>query len=239
MIYGYCRISKATQNIERQIQNILKYEPDAQIIKEAYTGTKVLGRKAFEKLLKDVKQGDTIIFDSVSRMSRNADEGLTHYFELYNKGVTLVFIKEPYVNTETYNKAKEKMLGMTGTAIDKILNGINEYLIELQKEQIKIAFEQAEKEVTDLHQRTKEGIKVARDNGKQIGRAEGQKIAQKKQQPIQEIIKAKSKDFYGGNSDSEVIAIINNTKYTDKNGIEKTYHISRNTYYKYKKDITE
>ena len=77
MIYGYCRISTAKQNIERQIRNILSVYPDAVIYQEAYTGTKLYERKEFDKLLKRVKSGDTIVFDSVSRMSRSADDGIT------------------------------------------------------------------------------------------------------------------------------------------------------------------
>ena len=52
--YGYCRISRKTQNIERQIRNIKAVYPTAIIVQEAYTGTKVEGRKEFEKLLKAV-----------------------------------------------------------------------------------------------------------------------------------------------------------------------------------------
>ena len=47
---------------------------------------------------------------------------------------------------------------MTGTAVDFILDGINKYLLELAKEQIKLAFEQSEKEVQDLRQITREEI---------------------------------------------------------------------------------
>ena len=47
--------------------------------------------------------------------------------------------------------------------------GINQYLMALAKEQIRLAFDQAEKEVEDLHQRTREGIQTARLNGKQTG----------------------------------------------------------------------
>lgn len=62
---------------------------------------------------------------------------------------------------------------MTGTNVDFILKGINEYLMALAKEQIKLAFEQSEKEVADLHQRTREGLLTARLNGKQVGRKKG------------------------------------------------------------------
>ena len=71
-VYGYCRISRRSQSIDRQIRNIKAAYPEAIILQEAYTGTKVEGRKEFEKLLKAVKPGDHIVFDSVSRMSRNA-----------------------------------------------------------------------------------------------------------------------------------------------------------------------
>ena len=69
MTYGYCRISTRKQNIERQIRNILSEFSDAVIVQEEYTGTK-LDRKEWNKLFNSVRAGDTIIFDSVSRMSR-------------------------------------------------------------------------------------------------------------------------------------------------------------------------
>ena len=97
MIYGYCRISRKQQNIERQIRNIKSAYPEAVILQEAYTGTKVEGRKEFEKLLKTVKSSDTIVFDSVSRMSRNASEGFALYQDLLEKNVELVFLKEPHM----------------------------------------------------------------------------------------------------------------------------------------------
>ncbi len=62
---------------------------------------------------------------------------------------------------------------MTGTNVDFILESVNKYLMSLAMEQIRLAFEQSEKEVQDLHQRTKEGIETARLNGKQIGQKQG------------------------------------------------------------------
>ncbi len=79
MIYGYCRISRKEQSITRQIRNIKKEYPDALIIEEAFTGTK-MERPEWMKLHKKVRSGDIIVFDSVSRMSRNADEGVETYF---------------------------------------------------------------------------------------------------------------------------------------------------------------
>ena len=219
--YGYCRKSQQKQNIERQIRNIKAEYPNAIIIQEAYTGT-TIDRKEWNKLYTAVKAGDTIIFDSVSRMSRNAVEGFTAYEELFRRGVELVFLKEPHINTKTFKTAIETAIPMTGTNLDFILDGVNKYLMALAKEQIIIAFQQAEKEVADLHQRTREGIETARLNGKQIGLKQGTKLNVKKSAPAKEAIRKYSKDFDGVLEDAEVI---------------KLAGISRNTYYKYKREL--
>jgi len=86
-----------------------------------------------EKILKQVVPGDTIAFDSVSRMSRNAEEGFELYEKLFYDGVELVFLKEPHINTATYKKALENNIQMTGTNVDYILEGINKYLMALAK----------------------------------------------------------------------------------------------------------
>ena len=221
--YGYCRKSQQKQNIERQIRNIKAEYPNAVIVQEAYTGT-TIDRKEWNKLYKAVKAGDTIIFDSVSRMSRNAVEGFTAYEELFRRGVELVFLKEPHINTKTFKTAIETAIPMTGTNLDFILDGVNKYLMALAKEQIIIAFQQAEKEVADLHQRTREGIETARLNGKQIGLKQGTKLNVKKSAPAKEAIRKYSKDFDGVLEDAEVI---------------KLAGISRNTYYKYKRELKE
>jgi len=222
-IYGYVRISTSKQNIERQIRNILKEYPDAVIIEEIYTGTKV-DRPKFQKLLENIRAGDVIVFDSVSRMSRNKEEGFSLYEKLFKMGVELVFLKEPHINTAVYKNAISKELGMTGTSVDYILDGINRYMLELAKEQIRLAFEQSEKEVMDLRQRTKEGMETAKMNGKQIGRKSGSKIISKKSVQAKEIIRKHSRSFGGTLNDDEVM---------------KLAGVNRNSFYKYKKELRE
>ena len=210
--YGYCRISTPQQSIDRQERNIKAKYPKAHISREAFTGTKVDGRKELDKILKAVKAGDVIVFDSVSRMSRNAAEGIALYEELYNKGIELVFLKEPHINTATYREALQKQIDVTvntgDTATDTFINTIIEALkhfqMDLAKKQIELAFAQAEKEVQDLHQRTAEGIQTARLNGKQIGQKQGAKLNVKKKAPAMEQIKKYSKDFEGTLKDTEV-----------------------------------
>lgn len=223
MIYGYCRISRAKQSIDRQIRNITSIYPTAIIIQEVFTRTR-LDRKEWCKLMKVIKEGDTIVFDSVSRMSGNAEDGFEAYEKLFNNGISLIFLKEPHINTNTYKKALEKNIALTGGTVDYILEGVNKYLMALAKEQIKLAFEQSEKEVSDLHQRTKEGIETARLNGKQIGLPQGTKLTTKKSIKAKEIIKKHSIDFNGSLADTDVI---------------KLTGLSRNTYYKYKRELKE
>ena len=214
--YGYCRISTPKQNIERQERNIIAAFPDAIIVKEIYTGTKFQGRKELDKIFKTIQSGDTIVFDSVSRMSRNADEGIDTYFRLYESGIKLVFLKEHYIDTDVYANSLQDKIELQGNDEDEIFKGLNNYFRRLAAKQIRIAFEQAEKEVQDLHQRTKEGIETARLNGKQIGQKPGNKLIVKKAAPAKEKIRKYSKDFEGTLSDNDCIQLIkisHNTKY--------------------------
>ena len=223
MIYGYARISTKKQSLERQIKNIKEAYPNAVIMEEVFTGTKVYGRKVFTKLLNVVKEGDTIVFDEISRMSRNEEEGFELYQELYEKGVNLVFLKEPHLNTETYKQALTNGVELTGTDVDVILEAINKYLMILAKNQIRLAFERAEKEAKYNSVRTSEAMLVAKANGKRIGNSKGDKLVTKKSIAAKELIKKHSKDFAGTLTDKEVITLAK---------------ISKNSYYKYKRELT-
>lgn len=228
-VYGYVRVSTVKQSIERQIRNVKERYSDAVIVTDEYTGTK-LDRPGWMNLYKKVKSGDVIVFDSVSRMSRDAEEGFQVYEELFRRGVELIFLKEPQINTETYKKAMDGQIQLAiksgNVAADELIGGIaeaiNKYLLALAKEQIRLAFDQAEKEVEDLHQRTREGIETARLAGKQIGQVKGAKLTTKKSIKAKEIIMKRSKDFHGDLSDAEVMTLTG---------------LARGTYYKYKREL--
>ena len=222
MTYLYIRISSKKQSYERQLVNMTKIYPDAKIYKETFTGTSLDSRKEFNKLLKVVKEGDTIVFDSVSRMSRNAKEGFDLYKKLYESNISLVFIKEPHINTEVFKSALTNQLEMTGNDVDLILSGVNKYLMRLAERQIEIAFEQAEKEVLDLRQRTSEAVKLAQLNGKRVGNEKGSKLTTAKSIECKEKIKKHNIAFGGSLNDLETIELLG---------------IARNTFYKYKKEL--
>lgn len=231
-LYAYCRVSTQKQSLERQVRNIKHAYPDildACIYQDKYTGTKMdrpKWGKLLERIEEDLQKGHeiTLVFDEVSRMSRNAEEGLATYMELFNKGVNLVFLNDHYADSAVYKKAMHEGIAMTGTNADFILKGINEYLIALAKEQIKIAFDKAEAELKSKSRNTSGGIETARLNGKQIGQKKGAKLTTKKSVEMKAKIRKMAKDFDGNMTDKEVI---------------ETLNLARNTYYKYKKEMLE
>lgn len=169
------------------------------------------------------------MFDSVSRMSRNAEEGFKDYKMLYESGVHLVFLNEPLINTSVFDSTRNNLLKVnieTGNAaVDSFFRGnielINNFMMALAEEQIKAAFDQAEKEVTDLHSRISQGIREAKKNGVKIGISQGTTLTTKKSLECMAIIKKHSKDFGGTLEDPDVM---------------KLCGCSRNSYYKYKKE---
>jgi len=95
-------------------------------------------------------------------------------------------------------------------------------MMALAEEQIKTAFDLAEKEVTDLHGRISEGMREAKKNGIRIGLPKGTTLTTKKSIECKAIIQKHSKDFGGSLDDPEVM---------------KLCGCSRNSYYKYKKEL--
>lgn len=231
MIYGYCRVSTKHQRITRQVTNITQAYPKATIIREFYTGT-TQNRPLWDKLIKQLKSGDTIVFDSVSRMSRNAQEGFNDYKSLYESGISLVFLNEPLINTSVFETTKNNLLEISvetgNAAIDDYFKGnvalINNLLMALAEEQIKSAFLQSEKEVTDLHIRISQGMRESKKNGNRIGLEKGTTLVTEKSIKCKEIIKKHAIEFGGTLSDKEVMILCK---------------ISRNSYYKYKRELKE
>ena len=225
MKYGYIRISTKFQSIERQERNIRSMcpDPELKLIIEIYTGS-TQERPKWKKYYPLFQSGDEIYFDSVSRMARNADEGVRDYLDLYQRNVNLFFYVERGINTTVYRESSQIRLPRTGTEVDVILQAIEEYQLRLAEKQIRIAFAQAEKELEDLHQRTKEGIETARLNGKTLGRPKGIRYITEKEVRAKKIIQKRAKIFGGELNDSDCMKIA---------------EISRGTYYKYKNELLQ
>lgn len=227
-LYAYCRVSTQKQSLQRQIDNIKAVYPEAEYYTDKYTGT-TLDRPNWNKLYKKLHTGDTIVFDSVSRMSRDAQEGVRLYLELFEKGIELIFLNEPYCNTEVYRQSITQCIQSTGNEIaDCYIEATNKVLKILATKQIAIAFEQAEKERNDISNRVKDGMQSHKEAMAEqgitvhYGLEKGAKLTTKKSIKAKEIIQKHSKDFEGTLSDDDVRTLAG---------------ISRNTYYKYKSEL--
>lgn len=228
--YGYIRVSTKTQKTIRQYDNIKSFNSDAIIIEEKQSGKDIENRAEFRKLLDKVKSGDTIIFDEVSRMSRNSDEGYNLYMELMNKGVSLVFLKERHIDTDEYKRRAQNHMERVSSSnekMDNLINGILDLVADFERENLKdnirLAFQQAEHERLFLIKRVTEGKSKSE---KPQGRPEGShNIKTDKADHIKKVIREQSKDFEGKFSDAKIMR-------------EYLEGIARNTYYKYKKELS-
>ena len=150
--FGYVRISSKDQNEARQIKNMLDvgvHERDIYIDKQS---GKNFDRPQYQAM-KDPsrsREGDTIVFDSITRMGRNMDETLKEYRWFVENGINLEFIKEPMINTNSETD-------------DVILKAIQQAVLV-----ILTAF--AEKERSDIRVRQAEGIEAAKRKGIKFGR---------------------------------------------------------------------
>lgn len=241
LIYGYLRVSTKHQDIGRQRVNILREYPAAVIYEETHSGGDYSGCVVLDKLLKVVRAGDTIVFDSVSRFSRDNVTGPQEYKRLFRDNVSLVFLNEPYINTENYRRALDVAIPRTGTFVDPILDGVEEALLQLAEKQVQDAFDQANKELMDIRSRTSQALqkKIAENRNLpqeqriRIGTQKGDTFTtRKKVIAIQRIVEG----IKNGYPDE---VIMNNIAGDLKKQLpdSKCKDISRNTYYNYKREV--
>ena len=197
-IIGYARVSTPTQKLSRQIDNLKQAYPDIVIIQETYSG-KTQNRPKWQKLLRQCRAGNVskLVFDEVSRFSRNAEEAIKEYKELYELGIELEFIKEPHINSEVYRQASQRQINIDTSAMDSdtahllntVIEGLNDYLLAVAEKQIRLAFERAQAERELLSKRTSEGLRQAKLMGSKVGRQKGEKLETRKKKRAVKIIR--------------------------------------------------
>ncbi|HDX9579429.1 TPA: recombinase family protein [Bacillus pseudomycoides] len=151
--FGYVRVSSKDQNEERQIQNMKNLGiEDRDIFIDKESG-KNMERENYQMLKCLVRTGDTIVFDSLTRLGRNMNDTLEEFRYYEKHKVNLQFIKEPYIN-----------VNYTGESTNDVIQSA------IQKATLTILSAFAEKERIDIKQRQAEGIALARKQGKHLGR---------------------------------------------------------------------
>ncbi len=221
MTYGYCSAVNPAQNLEGQARNILKEFPEAAILKEKYT-IKKKDRPEWDRMMEILKPGDTLVFDSVMRMGRSKEDALRCYELLMERGVTMVFLKERYIDASVYRRLASGLreAGKGSIAPEKLIGCVK----SLAQEQIRLVFERSESELEKLRRKTAKGMEAAAKKGRISGRKAGVKVETKLAKKSKELILKYSKAFGGTLSDTELI---------------KLCGCSKNSYYKYKSMLTE
>ena len=114
MIYGYARVSTATQgrdgnSLEEQTAALEKYGCQ-EIITEAFSG-KTMERPKFQSLLEKLAEGDTLVVCKLDRFARTAIEGVQTVRELFERGVRVHILNMGLIeNTLTGNLILTVML---------------------------------------------------------------------------------------------------------------------------------
>lgn len=92
MVVGYCRVSSKKQlegyGLEAQIEEIKSKYENAIIYQEQYTGTKT-DRPIFNEVLRELKEGDTLVVTKLDRLARNTVEGIQIVEDLFKRGVAV------------------------------------------------------------------------------------------------------------------------------------------------------
>lgn len=139
MKMGYARVSTTDQNLDRQLDN-LKAQGCERIYEEKITGTKA-SRPELDKMLSALREGDTLVVDSFSRLSRSTKDLLDMVDRLKAMGVHLVSLKE-HLDTTT----------ATGKMMLTMLSALSQFERDL------------------ISERTRDGLKAARARGRMGGR---------------------------------------------------------------------
>ncbi|HDR4874902.1 TPA: recombinase family protein [Bacillus cereus] len=151
--FGYVRVSSKDQNEELQIENMKHLGiGDRDIFIDKQSG-KNMKRESYQMLKRLARTGDTIVFDSLTRLGHSMNNVLEEFRYFETQRINLQFIKEPFINVN-YN----------GESTNDIIQQA------VQKATLTILSAFAEKERNDIKQRQSEGIALARKQGKHLGR---------------------------------------------------------------------
>lgn len=148
--YAYIRVSSKDQNEDRQRIAMLEYGiEDGNIILDKQSG-KDFSRPGYNKLVKKLKPGDTLVIKSIDRLGRNYSEILEQWRMLTSeKEVGIIVLDMPLLNTEQNRD-------LTGTLISDIVLQLLSYVAETERNYIR--------------QRQEEGIAAAKARGVKFGR---------------------------------------------------------------------
>lgn len=151
MDFGYMRVSSKSQNLDRQYDALKKHVIYDDYIYSDKASGKDMEREGFKNMLKAIRSGDTLYIKSIDRLGRNKDQ-IKEYLQYFKeRGIRVKVIDLP----TTMKDMPEGEQWVTDM--------MNNILIEVYTSM-------AEKERDEIRKRQREGIEVAKKNGKHLGR---------------------------------------------------------------------
>ena len=149
--YGYVRVSTKDQNEDRQLIAMEPFNISSKNLYMDKQSGKDFNCPAYQRLLKRVRRGDTIVIKSIDRLGRNYNEIIQQWQVITKeKEAHMVVIDMPLLDT------RDKKNGLTGTFIADLVLQILSYVAQTERENIK--------------QRQREGIAAAKMKGVRFGR---------------------------------------------------------------------
>jgi DNA invertase Pin-like site-specific DNA recombinase len=164
---GYIRVSKDDQDLDKQRHLLLEYSQRHKLLIDEFIEVEISSRKnqrerRITELIHRLQDGDLLLVAELSRLGRNMLETLNIIHELTQKGVKIIFIRQPELST-------------TGPHTQLLL-AIYSY------------FAQTEREFISL--RTKQGLAAAKAQGKHLGRPKGSRNQDRRLERYTEQIQA-------------------------------------------------
>ena len=150
-VYGYVRVSSRDQNEERQLIALHSFPIDDKYIFVDKQSGKDFFRPQYAKLMKKIKEGDTIVVKSIDRLGRNYKEILFQWREItMEKKANIVVLDMPLLDTRSAGT------DLTGIFVADLVLQILSYVAQMERE--------------NIHQRQAEGIAAAKARGVKFGR---------------------------------------------------------------------
>ncbi|NUH84783.1 recombinase family protein [Bacillus firmus] len=149
MIIGYARVSSASQNLARQIEDLKNY--GCEYIFEEKVSGKNFDRPEYKKMKKKLRFGDVLVVHDLSRFGRNKEEIINEWKSLVDDNIDIVVLNLPVLNTAQYKDVEG-----IGKLVSDIFLSVMSWLVEEERTRIKTA--------------QRQGIKIAKKQGKYKGR---------------------------------------------------------------------
>lgn len=144
MLIGYARVSTEDQNLDRQIDALVKHGVDSRnIYQEKVTGTK-RNRPQLDKMIDELKPNDIVVISDLTRISRSTKDLLDIVDKIKKKGASIKSIKDTWLDTTSDNPYNAFLL--------TVMSGLSQLERDL------------------ISQRTKEGLESAKVRGRKGGR---------------------------------------------------------------------